>query len=152
MNEDERQDRQLIELLNELRIALPGVQILFAFLLTVPFSQGFQKASSFQRNVYFATLLLTAVSAACLIAPSATHRLRFHQKDRRYIIESANRLTIAGLVFLALAIVGAVLLVTDFLFEGTAVWLWPTLLSVFLVFLWFVRPLLRRLRTPSAAP
>jgi Family of unknown function (DUF6328) len=150
--EERKQDRQMIELLNELRVALPGVQILFAFLLTVPFSQGFQKATSFQRDLFFVTLLATAVSAACLIAPSATHRLRFHQKDRRYIIESANRLMIVGLVFLALAIVGAVLLVTDFLFGGVAVWLWPGLLAVFVVALWFVRPLLRSLRTPPPVP
>jgi hypothetical protein len=152
VRDEEKQDRQLIELLNELRIALPGVQILFAFLLTVPFSRGFERANTFQRDLYFVTLLATAVSAACLIAPSATHRLRFHQKDRAYIIESANRLTIAGLAFLAVAIVGAVLLVTDYLFDGAGVWLWPSLLAVFVVFLWFVRPLLRALRNPPSAP
>jgi hypothetical protein len=149
---ERKQDRQMIELLNELRVALPGVQILFAFLLTVPFSQGFQRATGFQRNVFFVTLLATAVSAVCLIAPSATHRLRFHQKDRRYIIESANRLMIVGLVFLAVAIVGAVLLVTDFLFGGAAVWLWPGVLAVFVLLMWFVRPLLRNLRHPPPAP
>ena len=77
-----KRDRQMVELLNELRVALPGVQILFAFLLTVPFSQGFGELNSFQRNVYFATLLATTLSTACLIAPTATHRLRFHKRDR----------------------------------------------------------------------
>ena len=80
----------MIELLKELRIALPGVQILFAFLLTVPFAQGFQRVTGFQRNLFFATLLVTALSTACLIAPTATHRLRFHKRDRKYVIESAQ--------------------------------------------------------------
>jgi hypothetical protein len=151
-DQQDKQDRQMIELLNELRVALPGVQILFAFLLTVPFSQGFQKATDFQRDLFYLTLLATAVSAVCLIAPSATHRLRFHQRDRQYVIESANRLMIAGLVFLALSIVGAVVLVTDYLFGGAAVWLWPGLLAVFVVVMWFVRPLLRGVGEPPRAP
>jgi hypothetical protein len=94
----------MIELLNELRIALPGVQILFAFLLTVPFSVRFEKLTGFQRDVYYATLIATALSTACLIAPSAAHRLRFHQGERTWIVESANELMIAGLAFLALAL------------------------------------------------
>ena len=81
MDEREQTERQMAELLQELRVALPGVQILFAFLLTVPFAQGFQQTTDFQRDLYFATLLATTASTACLIAPSATHRLRFHQKE-----------------------------------------------------------------------
>ena len=81
MDEQERRDRQMIELLNELRVALPGVQILFAFLLTVPFSQGFA-SRHVPAQLYFAPLLATTVSTACLIAPSAAHRLRFHKHDR----------------------------------------------------------------------
>jgi hypothetical protein len=150
--EERKRDRQMIELLNELRVALPGVQILFAFLLTVPFSQGFQRATDFQKDLFFVTLLATAVSAVCLIAPTATHRLRFHQKERAYIIESSNKLLIAGLVFLALAIIGAVLLVTDFLFGGAAVWLWPGALALFVIALWFVRPLFRHVRGLSSGP
>jgi hypothetical protein len=150
--EEEKRDRQMIELLNELRIALPGVQILFAFLLTVPFQQGFQKANDFQRDLYLVTLLATAMSTVCLIAPSATHRLRFHQSDRAYIIESSNRLLIVGLGFLAIAIVGAVLLVTDYLFAGVGAWLWPAAVGGAVIVLWFVRPLLRRLQTRSADP
>jgi hypothetical protein len=142
----------MIELLNELRVALPGVQILFGFLLTVPFSQGFQRATDFQRDLFLLTLLATAMSGVCLIAPSATHRLRFHQGDRAYIIESSNRLLIVGLVFLAIAIVGAVLLVTDFLFAGAGVWLWPAAIAVAVIVLWFVRPLLRELRGASSGP
>jgi len=143
MDDQERTERQMAELLQELRVALPGVQILFAFLLTVPFAQGFTRVSNFQKDLFFATLLATALSTACLIAPTATHRLRFHQRDRKYVIEVAHHLTIAGLVFLALAIVLAVALITDFLFGGAARWIWPALVGVVIVVLWFIRPALR---------
>jgi hypothetical protein len=150
--EEVKRDRQMAELLQELRIALPGVQILFAFLLTVPFAQGFQQVTNFQRDLYFATLLATTASTACLIAPSATHRLRFHQKDRAYIVESANRLLIAGLVFLAGAIVCAVTLITDYLFGLGDSWYWPVAVAVTLLVLWFARPLIRRARGVSSGP
>jgi cobalamin synthase len=150
--EEIKRDRQMAELLQELRVALPGVQILFAFLLTVPFSQGFQKATDFQRDLFFATLIATAASTLCLIAPTATHRLRFHQGERAYIIESSNRLLIAGLVFLGIAIIGAISLITDYLFDLGSHWYWPTGVAVFLVALWFVRPLLRHLRGISSGP
>ena len=142
-DERERTERQMAELLQELRVALPGVQILFAFLLTVPFAQGFARVTSFQKDLFFATLLCTAISTACLIAPTATHRLRFHQRDRRYVIDVAHKLTIAGLFFLALAIVGAVALITDFLYEGGARWIWPAVVAVVIAALWFLRPLAR---------
>jgi hypothetical protein len=150
--EEVKRDRQMAELLQELRIALPGVQILFAFLLTVPFAQGFQNVTNFQRDLYFATLLATTASTACLIAPSATHRLRFHQKERAYIIESSNRLLIAGLAFLAIAMVCAVTLITDYLFGLGDSWYWPALVAVTLVVLWFARPLLRHARGDSSGP
>lgn len=150
--EEVKRDRQLAELLQELRVALPGVQILFGFLLTVPFAQGFTKVTNFQRDLYFATLLATAAATICLIAPSATHRLRFHQRDRAYLVESANRLLIAGLVFLALAIVFAVTLITDYLFGLDASWIWPAAVALGLLVMWFVRPLLRTLRGISSGP
>jgi hypothetical protein len=139
-----RRDRQMIELLNELRVALPGVQILFAFLLTVPFSVRFDKLTGFQRDVYYVTLMATALSTACLIAPSAAHRLLFHQHQRPWIVESANELTIAGLGFLAVALGGSVLLITDVLFDGARVWIYTGCVWVVIVSLWFVRPLVRR--------
>jgi cobalamin synthase len=151
-DEEVKRDRQMTELLQELRIALPGVQILFAFLLTVPFAQGFTRVTDFERDLYFVTLLATAVSTVCLIAPSATHRLRFHQKDRAYIVESSNRLMIAGLVFLAIAIVCAVTLITDYLFGLADSWIWPLLVALTLVALWFVRPLVRQMRGLSSGP
>jgi cobalamin synthase len=150
--EEVKRDRQMAELLQELRIALPGVQILFAFLLTVPFAQGFQKVTDFQRDLYFATLIATAASTACLIAPSATHRLRFHQHERAYIIESSNRLLIAGLVFLAVAIVSAVTLITDYIFGLSDSWYWPAAVAILVLVLWFGRPLYRHARGLSSGP
>src|SRR3954462_6148761 len=105
--EKERLDRNLNELLQELRVALPGVQVLFAFLLTVPFQQGFSKADGFQKDVYLVTLLLTAVATALLIAPSAYHRLEFRQNDKKHIVTVANRFAIAGFAVLAAAMTSA---------------------------------------------
>jgi hypothetical protein len=145
--DERRRDRQMLELLNELRVALPGVQILFAFLLTVPFSVRFDKLTGFQRDVYYVTLMATALSTACLIAPSAAHRLLFHQRQRPWIVESANELTIAGLCFLAVALGGSVLLITDLLFDGARVWIYSGFVWIVIAMLWFVRPLLRRGRS-----
>jgi Family of unknown function (DUF6328) len=142
--QERKRDRKMLELLNELRVALPGVQILFAFLLTVPFSIGFDKLTAFQGDVYYLTLVATALSTSCLIAPSAAHRLRFHKGERTWIVESANRLMIAGLAFLALALFGSVLLITDVMFDGARVWIYSGALALVIVGMWFVRPLARK--------
>src|SRR5687767_1325579 len=115
-----RLDRELIELLNELRVALPGVQVLFAFLLTVPFTQRFTTLTTTQEKIYYATLLCTTASTILLIAPSAHHRINFRQQDKAYIVFLANRMTIAGLGLLALAMSGVVFLITDVLYGSTA--------------------------------
>jgi hypothetical protein len=150
--EERKRDRQMVELLNELRVALPGVQILFAFLLTVPFSVRFDKLTMFQRDVYYVTLMATALSAACLIAPSAAHRLRFHRGERTWIVESANNLMIVGLVFLSIALCGSVLLITDIMFDGARVWIYSGALALVIVSLWFLRPLARHARGKSSGP
>jgi hypothetical protein len=150
--EERKRDRQMIELLNELRVALPGVQILFAFLLTVPFSMRFEQLTTFQRDTYYVTLMATALSTACLIAPSAAHRLRFHQSERSWIVESANELMIAGLVILAVALCGSVVLITDMMFDGARVWIYSGAVAVIIVGLWFVRPLTRHARGKSSGP
>ena len=144
MNESDKRDRQMSELLSELRIALPGVQILFAFLLTAPFAQGFQRITDTQKTLFYATLLATAASLICLIAPSATHRMRFHKSDRAFIIESANKFLIAGLAFMGVAIVLAIAMVTDFLYDHWIVWVAPSAIAVVLAGVWFIRPALRR--------
>jgi hypothetical protein len=145
-SEEERLDRNLGELLQELRVALPGVQVLFAFLLAVPFQQNFTKISEFEKKVYFATLLLTALSAALLIAPSAYHRITFRYQQKHRLVFIANRLAIAGLAALALAMTCAILLITDVLFGTVAAVV--TTASAFAVFLvlWGLLPLRRRLK------
>jgi hypothetical protein len=145
--EDERLDRNLSELLQELRVALPGVQVLFAFLLAVPFQQHFSSISSFDKKVYFATLLLTAISAALFIAPSAYHRLTFRYQQKGRLVFVANRLAIAGLAVLALAMTSAIMLVTNVLFGTVATTVVTTTLVLgMFVALWAVLPLRRRLR------
>jgi Family of unknown function (DUF6328) len=144
MNESDKRDRQMSELLSELRIALPGVQILFAFLLTAPFAQGFQRITDTQKTLFYATLLATAASLICLIAPSATHRMRFHKSDRAFIVESANKFLIAGLAFMGVAIVLAIAMVTDFLYDHWIVWIAPFAIAITLAGVWFIRPWLRR--------
>jgi membrane-bound acyltransferase YfiQ involved in biofilm formation len=140
----EKRDRQMMELLNELRVAMPGVQILFGFLLTVPFQQRFQRVNEFQETVYFVTLISAAVATAFLIAPSAYHRLMLEQHDKPRIIHIGSGQMIAGLGALALAMNGAVLLVTDVLFEADTVTVTVVLLASLYLTLWFGFPLLRR--------
>src|SRR3954447_7122495 len=142
----ERLDRNLGELLQELRVALPGVQVLFAFLLTVPFQQGFQKATSFQKDIYLVTLLLTALATALLIAPSAYHRLEFRQGDKKHIVFVANAFAIAGFGVLAAAMSSAILLVTDYLFSETTAAICTIGAALVLYGLWYVAPLTRRWR------
>lgn len=115
-----RVNRDLLELLGELRVALPGVQVLFAFLLAVPFQARFADATGFQRGVYFATRALSARASVLLIAPSALHRLNFRMADKSRIVVASNALTIWGLLVLAVAMTGVMLLISDLLF-GTAV-------------------------------
>ena len=105
----QRIDRELMELLNELRVALPGVQFLFAFLLVVPFQQQGTQLTDFQRDVYFVTLLAAAVATGLLIAPAAQHRVLFRQHDKEALLRRSNRSACLGLTVLAVAIVGAVL-------------------------------------------
>jgi len=143
--EDERLDRNLGELLQELRVALPGVQVLFAFLLAVPFQQGFTKITSFQKDVYFATLIFTAASATMLISPSAYHRMTFRFQQKRQLVFYANRFAIIGLVLLALAMTGAIMLITDVLFGTTATVIVTPLALLTFGFFWFGLPLQRRL-------
>jgi Family of unknown function (DUF6328) len=145
-SKEERVDRELIELLNELRVALPGVQVLFAFLLTVPFAQGFAQTTTFQRNLFFSVLSATAISAALLIAPSAWHRIYFRQQDKEHLLITSNRLTMVGLGFLALAMIGAVMLISDFVFSTTLTIVAGIVAALVFGLLWAVIPVVRRAR------
>ena len=145
-SKEEQQDRELIELLNELRVALPGVQVLFAVLLGVPFTQRFGQVTELQKDVYFLTFLCAAVATALLIAPSAYHRLEWRRGDKEHLLIVSNRLAISGTVFLALAISGAVFVVTDMLFDAPSAALIAAVTAAFFSWLWYGLPLLRRSR------
>ena len=137
----ERTAREMIELLQELRIVIPGVQVLFAFLLTVPFNSGFSKLDSLQRGVFFATLLCTAVATALLIAPSSHHRLLFRRGVREQRLKMGNLLAILGLAFLVPAMVGVIFVITDLIFDLTAALIVTVAISLLFSLLWFVLPL-----------
>ncbi len=143
-DEKERRDRELMELVQELRVALTGVQVLFAFLLTVPFTQRFAKVTEFQRHLFYATLIASAVSVLLLIAPTTRHRILFRQHDKEALLLASNRLSIAGLAALATAMVGAVMLITDLLFKETMVTVVTAALGALFASLWFLLPFVRR--------
>ena len=144
-SEKERLDRNLEELLQELRVALPGVQVLFAFLLVVPFNQRFADITSFQSTIYFMTLLLATAATVCLIAPTAHHRILFREGDKRRIVFTATKLAVAGLALLACAMTGAVIFVTDFLYHSTTVVIVGIGVAVLFATMWFAWPVKRLL-------
>jgi amino acid transporter len=146
----ERADRELIELLNELRVVLPGITVLLAFLLAVPFAKGWTRVTAFQRDVFVVAFLSTAVSVALLMAPSSYHRLRFRHGNKERMVRVGNRLAIGGIAAAAVSLVAVVLLVTDFvLSRGPAISAAAAFFAVIVV-LWYGLPLLASLRDRSA--
>src|SRR4051812_6772692 len=139
----ERLDRNLSEMLQELRVALPGVQVLFAFLLTVPFSAGLARMSQFERVLYLIVLLSTALATFVLLAPAPYHRFLFRQGRKEEVVQFANRAILVGLGFLAFAMVGAVLLVTHLLFSVAAAVIVTVAVAVFIGWLWYALPYAR---------
>ena len=142
----ERLNRELIELLNELRVALPGVQVLFAFLLTVPFSDRFETLTSTQRALYFATMVGTTIATALFMAPTSYHRLRFRQGDKERILRDSNVFAIVGIGSMAVSITLAITLVADLLFGVAAAAAVGVAAILLMGGLWFVYPLSRRAR------
>ena len=140
----ERLDRELVELLQELRVVLPGVQVLFAFLLTVPFSTRFDRLTDGQQALYLATLTTAAVASALLIAPSAFHRILFRERDKEWMIVVANGLAIAGTAFLATAICCALFLITDFLYGSVLAASIAAGAGLLYATMWYIVPLSRR--------
>jgi hypothetical protein len=140
----ERLDRNLNELLQELRVAQTGVQILFAFLLSLPFTQRFAQVSSFQRGLYLWTVIFAAAATAFLIAPVPFHRLVFRQSDKHRLVMVANRMALAGIACLGVAIVSAIFLITDFLFKAETVIPVVAGVAILYLVLWIVVPLFRR--------
>lgn len=143
-DEQKRLDRELIELLNELRVALPGVQVLFAFMLVVPFSQGFSSLSSVERWIYFAAFITSALAAALLIAPSSYHRIRFRQGDKEKMIALANRFLVWGLALVAISMSLSVGLISEFVFSTTMALVAGIGVGAALAWFWFGLPLSRR--------
>lgn len=143
LDDEERRDRQVIELLQELRVAIPGVQILFGFLLTVPFAQRWGDTSQFQRSTFLVTLMTVAAATGCFIAPTAMHGIRFHQRDRDFLVRWSNAMAITGLACLAVGIISAVLLITDVVFGDRTTVIATASLGAFIVVAWFAVPLLR---------
>ena len=139
-------DRELIELLNELRVTLPGVQVLFAFLLIAPFSQQFDRINDLQKYAYLTALTFTALGSAFLIAPTPYHRIRFRDQDKEAMLRLANRLAIAGTLCVAIAISCALFFVTDFLFSSPVPALLTALVAGVIVTFWYALPLARELR------
>lgn len=142
---ESKQDRELNELLQELRVVLPGIQVMFAFLLVVPFSQGFTQVTTTQKAVYFVSFLFTATATAFLIAPSTYHRLRWRERDKEHMLKISNWFAIVGTGFLALAMSGVVYFITDFLYDGMATWTAAWAGGMFAL-LWFGIPVFRGTR------
>jgi cation transport ATPase len=150
--DQERESRRMIELLQELRVALVGVQVMFAFLLTVPFTQRFAQVTPFQRMVYFVTLLCAAAASAFLIAPTAQHRMLWRRHQKHRLLLAGNTLTLIGLGFVAAAMTGVILLITDVLFRTSTVVTVTAGFGALFVALWYLYPLSRRITGQADEP
>src|ERR1700761_4236403 len=143
-SQPERLDRNTVELLNELRIAGTGIQVMFAFLLIVPFNAGWKQVDGFERTVYFVTLLVVALSAFLLMAPPIHHRLLFRHGEKPFLIRTGNYMAIGGMICLGLGFVGILVLISDVVVGGAAPAVVGALSLALVAGLWFVVPLVRR--------
>lgn len=147
-SEEERADRNLSDLLQELRVALPGVQVLFAFLLTVPFSNRFQDLSDFQEKLYFGVLISVALATVLLVAPTIGHRILFRRQQKEFIVTISNNLALIGMALLAVSMCGAIALISDFLFGGATAIVSTAVMAVAFIGFWFAGPIIRRAKLP----
>jgi len=143
-SEAERDDRNLAELLQELRVAGLGVQVLFGFLLSLPFTNRFDRLNHGQRDLYLASLVLAAVATVLLLGPVAYHRLVFRRGQKESLVRAANVMAIAGLATVGLAVSAAVMLVTSYVATGLPAVLITAFVTCAFAFLWFAFPLTRR--------
>ena len=150
-SESERLDRNLGELLGELRVALPGVQVLFAFLLVAPFNSRFTGLSSGQERLYLISLMCAGLASALLIAPTAQHRITFRMQEKEWIVVGGNRLTIAGLAFLALSMTAAIGLIVDVVFEPATAVACAAVVGGTFALLWYALPLRKRMQDERAS-
>jgi len=146
--EEERAHRNLSDLLQELRVALPGVQVLFAFLLTVPFTNRFNELNDFQRDLYFGVLIAVALATVLLLAPTVGHRILFRRQQKEFIVTLSNRLALIGMFLLAVSMCGAISLISDFIFGGTTAIISTTVMAAAFIGLWFAGPIIRRAKLP----
>jgi O-antigen/teichoic acid export membrane protein len=142
--EKQRWDRNFADLLQELRVAQTGIQILFAFLLTLPFSSGFPRTTAFQKDVYIVSLLSAAFATAMIIAPVAFHRALFRQGRKPELVRYAHRMATGGLAFLLVAMVAAVLLITDYLLAWPMTIILTAATGIFFLVFWALIPWQRR--------
>jgi len=142
--ESERLGRNVTDLLNELRVAGTGIQVMFAFLLVVPFNAGWTKTSAFDRWDYFITLLCIAIAAVLLIAPSVHHRLLFRQRERDYLVSVGTTLAITAAAFIAVGLTGILVLIANFVFGTVAAVSVGVVAAILVTSVWFVFPLSRR--------
>jgi hypothetical protein len=148
----ERVNRELIELLNEVRVALPGAQVLFAFLLVLPFQQGFEKLGDLQRDVYSGALVATAAAIALIIAPSSYHRINFRRRTKEQMLFWSNRMLIAGLVLSVVGIVLSIALVLDVAVGEPAALIVAAGVALWFSWFWFALPLIRRRESSANEP
>ncbi|MEU8817798.1 DUF6328 family protein [Actinoplanes sp. NPDC048796] len=143
-SEKQRWDRNFADLLQELRVAQTGIQILFAFLLTLPFSNGFPKVTQFQKDTYVVALLAAAGATAMIIAPVAFHRALFRQGRKPELVRYAHRMATGGLAFLLVSMAASVLLVTDYILDRPIAFIFSALTALFFLTFWAGIPWLRR--------
>lgn len=144
-SEQERLDRNTVELLNELRVAAVGIQVMFAFLLVVPFNNGWKRVTNFDRYDYYVTLLCIAVAAVLIIAPSIHHRLLFRLQQKEYVVTLGTKLTIAGMGFLTVGFTGILVLIANVVFGGTTAAVTGSCAAILMILIWFVLPIRRRI-------
>jgi Family of unknown function (DUF6328) len=149
--EAQRSDRNLVELLQEARVVQTGVQILFGFLLTAAFQPKFEKLSSFQKDVYFGTLVAAATTLIMLTAPTSWHRILFRQGDKEHLVTVANRFMLIGLATMGLTSIGVVMLLSDLAFSPPITALITTLAVIACAATWYILPLARRRALHAAA-
>jgi Family of unknown function (DUF6328) len=148
-SEEARADRNLSDLLQELRVALPGVQVLFAFLLTVPFTNRFDDLSPFEEKLYFGVLITVALATVLLVAPTIGHRILFRRQQKEYIVTLSNNLALVGMALLAVSMCGAIALISDFLFGSTTAIISTIVMAAAFIGFWFTGPIIRRAQLPE---
>jgi hypothetical protein len=148
---EERADRNFVELLQGFRVAVTGVQVLFAFLLTVPFSPGFARLSDLDRMLYMVALAGAALASICYIAPAAQHRILFRQGVKEPLVHRSNVYGILGGVALVISMTAASVVVVDYLYGGVLPAILGAALALFGGWAWFVQPLLARRRANGSS-